>query len=105
MRYFADLHIHSRFARATSKDLTLSTLDAWARKKGIRVLGTGDFTHPEWFAELKDQLQPAPEEGLYVLKSSNDKISASARASAGKQNLNDETRFLLSVEVSSIYRK
>ncbi|OHA50004.1 MAG: DNA helicase UvrD [Candidatus Terrybacteria bacterium RIFCSPLOWO2_01_FULL_58_14] len=95
MRYFADLHIHSRFARATSKDLTLSTLDAWARKKGIRVLGTGDFTHPEWFAELQDQLQPAPEEGLYVLKNPSTKT----------QNPNDETRFLLSVEVSSIYRK
>lgn len=96
MRYFADLHIHSRFARATSKDLTLPVLDAWARKKGIRVLGTGDFTHPEWFTELRDQLQPAPEEGLFVLKPTVD----------NPQSTTDTlTRFLLSVEVSSIYRK
>lgn len=95
MRYFADLHIHSRFSRATSKDLTLPALEEWAGKKGIRVMGTGDFTHPEWFSELKTQLVPAAEEGLYVLKSPNAKA----------RNPNDATRFLLSVEVSSIYSK
>ena len=88
MRYFADLHVHSRFARATSKSLTLPVLDEWARKKGITVLGTGDFTHPYWFGELREQLEPAPEAGLYEHKNAN-----------GDQ----PTRFVPSVEVSSIY--
>ena len=46
--YIADLHIHSRYSRATSRDLTPEQLDFQARKKGIRLLGTGDFTHPAW---------------------------------------------------------
>jgi uncharacterized protein (TIGR00375 family) len=99
MKYYADLHIHSRFARATSKDLTLPTLDLWARKKGIRVLGTGDFTHPEWFAELREQLMPAPESGLYLLK------PQFAQKEGGEDAEERGTRFLLSVEVASIYEK
>ena len=50
---FADLHIHSRFSRATSKDLTLENLEKYARIKGINLLGTGDFQHPLWFKELE----------------------------------------------------
>ena len=65
--YISDLHIHSRFSRATSRELTPGSLDLWARKKGIHILGTGDFTHPAWRAELKEQLAPA-EPGLYLLK-------------------------------------
>ena len=65
--YISDLHIHSRFSRATSRDLTPSSLELWARKKGIHILGTGDFTHPAWRAELKEQLEEA-EPGLYLLK-------------------------------------
>jgi len=53
---FADLHIHSRFSRATSKDITLENLEKWARVKGIDILGTGDFSHPEWLKELKKNL-------------------------------------------------
>src|SRR3989338_1379405 len=53
---FADLHIHSRFSRATSKDLTLENLEKYARIKGINLLGTGDFTHPKWLDELKEHL-------------------------------------------------
>jgi uncharacterized protein (TIGR00375 family) len=86
--YYGDFHIHSRFSRATSKNLTLPVLDEFARKKGVNVLGTGDFTHPLWFAEVKDQLEPAPEGGLFTLKSSQD---------------DKATRFILSVEISSIY--
>ena len=85
MRYIGDFHIHSHYSRATSKDMNIEELDKWARIKGIDVLGTGDFTHPKWFRELQEKLEPA-EEGLYRLKGS---ISA--------------TRFLLTVEVSSIY--
>lgn len=65
--YIADLHIHSHYSRAASKDCSLEYLDLWARKKGIAILGTGDFTHPAWREELKEKLVPA-EEGLYILK-------------------------------------
>lgn len=90
MIYFADFHIHSRFARATSKNLTLPLLDEFARKKGIKVLGTGDFTHPLWLAEIEHFLEPAAEAGLFVLKDSDS---------------DDPTRFILSVEISSIYNQ
>ena len=53
--YIADLHIHSRYSMATSKFLTPEYLDLWARKKGIHILGTGDFTHPLWREELKEK--------------------------------------------------
>ena len=65
--YIADLHIHSKYSRATSRDCIPEYLDLWARKKGIALIGTGDFTHPAWRQELKDKLIPA-EEGLYTLK-------------------------------------
>ena len=55
--YIADLHIHSRYSMATSKFLTPEYLDLWARKKGIHILGTGDFTHPLWRQELKEKLE------------------------------------------------
>src|SRR3954447_19936975 len=64
--YVADLHIHSRFSRACSRDLTLPNLAWWARRKGIALLGTGDFTHPAWFDHLRESLvETAP--GLYRL--------------------------------------
>ena len=66
MMYIADLHIHSRYSRATSRDCTPEYLDLWARRKGISIVGTGDFTHPAWRKELEEKLEPA-EEGLYVL--------------------------------------
>src|SRR5690242_10930935 len=65
--YVADLHIHSRFSRACSRDLTLPNLAWWARRKGIALLGTGDFTHPAWFDHLRENLVPA-EPGLYRLQ-------------------------------------
>ena len=67
MMYIADLHIHSRYSRATSRDCTPEYLDLWARRKGISIVGTGDFTHPAWRKELEEKLEPA-EDGLYVLK-------------------------------------
>lgn len=95
--YIADLHIHSRYSMATSRDLTPKLLDLWARKKGIHILGTGDFTHPVWRRELREALEPA-ETGLYRLK----------------QNLalplpggffEEPVRFAVSGEISSIYKK
>ncbi len=90
MVYYADFHIHSRFARATSHSLTLPLLDEYAGKKGIKVLGTGDFTHPQWFDEIKSLLVPADEAGLFILKDAKN---------------NDPTLFILSVEISSIYQQ
>lgn len=66
MRVIADLQIHSRFARATSKDITLANLEKWARVKGIDLLGTGDFQHPKWNAEIKAELQ---EDAQRILRS------------------------------------
>ena len=63
--YIADLHIHSKYSRATSRDGDAPHLDLWARRKGIGLLGTGDFTHPAWRAELTEMLVEA-EEGLYL---------------------------------------
>jgi len=85
MRFIADFHIHSKYSRATSKDMDLENLDKWAKIKGIKVLGTGDFTHPEWLKNLKEKLRPA-EQGLFKLESS-------------------ETRFILTSEISCIYSK
>ena len=59
MRFIADFHVHSRYSRATSKDMEVETLSKWAEIKGITLLGTGDFTHPLYFAELKTKLEPS----------------------------------------------
>lgn len=97
MKYIADLHIHSRYSRATSREATPEHLDLWARKKGIAVVGTGDFTHPEWRKELAEKLEPA-ENGLYRLK--EEYILGDARRFGGKA-----PRFAVSGEISSIYKK
>lgn len=100
MGFVADLHIHSRFSRATSKELNPVNLHRWSALKGLGVVGTGDFTHPEWNAELKDHLEPA-EQGLYQLKSSYlDKLLPELPAAC--QN---PVRFMLTVEISLIYKK
>lgn len=97
MKFIADLEIHSRYARAVSKEMVVENLALWAAKKGIKVLGTGDFTHPLWLKELKEKLEPA-EAGLYRLKERfKPKNNHSFDATT--------TRFLLSGEVSCIYSK
>ncbi len=95
--YIADLHIHSRYSRATSKDCTPQYLDLWARRKGIHIVGTGDFTHPAWRQELEEKLAPA-EEGLYVLKEEFKLESPAADKRV-------HPRFVISGEISSIYKK
>ncbi|MBZ9578572.1 DNA helicase UvrD [Patescibacteria group bacterium] len=87
MKFIADFHIHSKYSRATSRNTDLENLDKWAKIKGIKVLGTGDFTHPEWFKNLKEKLTPA-EPGLYKLRGSDSEI-----------------RFILTSEISCIYSK
>ncbi len=107
MRIIADLHIHSPYSRAVSKEMTFENLDLWARWKGITVMGTGDFTHPAWMREIKEKLEPA-EIGLYRLKSKFQNPSA-VRAGMVRTRPNfkhdEEARFLLTVEISSIYSK
>ena len=67
MRFIADLHIHSKYSRATSKDMDIDHIAEWAKLKGIDVVGTGDFTQPLWFEELKEKLRP-DDKGLYEYK-------------------------------------
>ena len=67
MSFIADLHIHSCYSRATSKEMNPQNIFKWAQIKGVTVIATGDFTHPLWFAELREKLEPA-EEGLFALK-------------------------------------
>ena len=100
--FLADLHIHSRFSRATSKSLTFRNLAAWAGVKGLDVLGTGDFTHPGWLAMLEDELVP-DEGGLFRLKD----VRELNREIPGMEDvhLSGRTRFLLSTEISSIYKR
>jgi len=95
--YIGDLHIHSRYSRATSRDCTPEHLDLWARRKGIHIVGTGDFTHPAWREELKEKLEPA-EDGLYVLKDGY-RIKEDP-VPGGKI-----PRFVVTGEISSIYKK
>lgn len=98
--FHADLHIHSKYSRATSKDLDLEHLSVWARKKGIQVLGTGDFTHPAWMTEIKEKLVPA-EPGLFKLRDDIEReLERQFQLPPG-----DSTRFLLEVEISTIYKK
>lgn len=101
MELIVDLHIHSRFARATSKQLTLPNIYKWAKIKGINVIATGDFTHSAWFEELHDGLEPA-EDGLFKLKKGYaDPVDATL-----PQSVRDNVvRFILSVEISNIYSK
>jgi PHP family Zn ribbon phosphoesterase len=97
--FHADLHIHSRFSRACSKTCDIPTLAWWALRKGITVVGTGDFTHPAWAQELRETLVPA-EPGLLRLRPDLEtRLRHSAPASCGHQ-----VRFMLSAEISTIYR-
>lgn len=95
--YIADLHIHSHYSMATSKDCTPEHLDLWARRKGIGIIGSGDFTHPAWRQELREKLTPA-EDGLYVLKKEY-RIADPAAADT------IQPRFIITGEISSIYKK
>ena len=85
MKIIADFHVHSKYSRATSKNMEIETMGEWADLKGINLLGTGDFTHPEYFNQLKSKLEPEGN-GLFRLKRKNLKV-----------------RFILSVELSNIY--
>jgi uncharacterized protein (TIGR00375 family) len=85
MRFIADFHLHSKYSRATSKEMEVEALARWAKKKGITLLGTGDFTHPTYFAELRAKLEPLGN-GLFKLKKEDQGI-----------------RYILTTELSNIY--
>ncbi|MDP2951012.1 MAG: endonuclease Q family protein [bacterium] len=87
MRFIADLHLHSKYSRATSSRMNLEEMDRVALQKGVQVLSCADFTHPKWFKELKEKLA-TKEEGLFVLKGGG-----------------SGTRFILTTEISCIYSK
>ena len=103
MRFYADLHVHSKYSRATSRNCDLEHLAIWARKKGIGIVGTGDFTHPAWRAELKDKLVPA-EPGLFRLRPDLERF-VEERLPAACRSRCTTVRFMLSVEISTIYKK
>jgi uncharacterized protein (TIGR00375 family) len=100
MRFNADLHVHSKYSRATSRDLDLEHLAYWAARKGIAVVATGDFTHPAWSAELKAKLVPA-EPGLYRLAPDVETALARTLPAACRTPV----RFMPEVEISTIYKK
>src|SRR4029453_19324475 len=100
MSFYVDLHLHSRYARATSRNADLVELAWWARRKGITVLGTGDFTHPVWFEELKERLVPA-EPGLFRLRDELDRAVVERLPPSSHGPL----RFLLAVEVSTAFHR
>lgn len=87
MKFVGDFHIHSKYSRACSPLMDLENLDRWAQIKGIKVMGTGDFTYPVWIEEIKQKLEPA-ESGLFRLKGAD-----------------SQTRFILTTEISCIYTK
>jgi DNA helicase II / ATP-dependent DNA helicase PcrA len=100
--FIADLHIHSKYSRACSRDLELPQLAWWARRKGIAVLGTGDVTHPAWREHLREHLHPA-EPGLFRL---SDQLEADvARRLPANLVATAPARFVLSVEISTIYKR
>jgi uncharacterized protein (TIGR00375 family) len=87
MRIIADLHIHSRFSRACSRDMEVESLARWAKIKGVNLLGTGDFTHPTYLADLKKKLNPLGN-GLFQLRQGEPEVA-----------------FMLTVEVTNIYHQ
>jgi uncharacterized protein (TIGR00375 family) len=82
MEIFADLHIHSKYARATSHDMDLENITKFGKLKGLNLIGTGDFTHPKWLEELKNKLKPIEDSGIFTFNSMN---------------------FMLTTEISTVY--
>ncbi len=95
MFFYSDLHIHSKYSRATSKSCNLEELALWAQKKGLTLISTGDFTHPAWFEEIKEKLIPAGT-GVFKLRPDIEKHLFQSTT---------PVRFILSVEISTIYKK
>jgi len=109
LRFWADLHIHSKYSIATSKDCDPENLDYWAKRKGLTLIGTGDFTHPAWRELLEERLEPA-EEGFWRLKQEYNKahtqaITDSECSTDASLSSGPDVRFVISGEISTIYKK
>ncbi|MBN1559277.1 UvrD-helicase domain-containing protein [candidate division KSB1 bacterium] len=100
MKYVADLHIHSHYSRATSRQLDLEHLSSWGQMKGLRVIATGDITHPKWLAEMREKLVES-EGGFYHLRSN---YARTTQADV-PPSCESDIHFVLSGEVSTIYKK
>lgn len=100
MRKIFDFEIHSKYSRACSKDLTLPNLAVWAGRKGVDIIGTGDFTHPKWFAEIQEQLEEL-DNGLLRLR--QEFLPRSGEVSSDRFEAISRVQFILSAEISSIY--
>src|SRR3990167_7338332 len=85
MKYVADLHLHSKYSRAVSPQMTIPVLAQWGKRKGIKLLATSDFTHPLWFQNLKEELVEGGN-GFYRAK-----------------NTDEDVFFVLGTEISCIY--
>lgn len=96
MNFIADLHIHSRFSMATSKDLNIENLCLWAKRKGISVLATGDFTHPGWRRELKESLIQDANTGL---------LRPLSNCRNGLTDQTKDIQFILGTEISCVYKR
>ena len=98
MRFIADIHLHSHYSRSTSRNLNLESVYQWAKIKGINVVGTGDFTHPEWIGEMEEKLEPTGN-GLFRLK-----VPPKEPGLPNIRTREIEVQFCLSTEISSIYK-
>lgn len=101
MKFVADLHVHSKFSRATSRDMTLDILAYWAKIKGISLVATGDFTHPEWLFLAKEKLEPAGN-GFFRLKNILPQENGYLNSIPISR---EDVSFILSTEISFIYSK
>jgi uncharacterized protein (TIGR00375 family) len=101
MRFIADLHIHSKFSRATSRDMTFDTIAYWAKIKGISLVASSDFTHPEWFFLTKEKLEPTGN-GFFRLKNILPPVNGYLKNVSVRP---DDVHFVLSTEISFIYSK
>ncbi len=110
MRFLADFHLHSKYSRAASKEMDLENMEKWARIKGVKLIGTGDFTHPLWFKELSSKLEEA-EPGLFRLRNAQRELKKLENGflfnnrAAGPLAGEEETRYLLTTEISCLYSK
>ncbi len=98
-----DFHIHSKFARATSKDSDLEHFELWCKLKGIDICSVADFTHPVWFAELRHKLEETSS-GMYSLKKNVQRLRPQD-VIGGRLPHDKEVRFIFATEISSIYKK
>ena len=104
MHFVTDLHLHSKYSRAVSPSMTLPVMAEYAVQKGLDILTAGDWTHPVWFKEMREQLEEAGE-GIYGLKSEIRNPKSETNSNVINSNVQKKVLFLLSTEISSIYKQ